>query len=226
MFTNRLKSGEKVYLHKWGDTESKGILTRVEIFHPGKKEVLIYAPQSNGRVIQLSTETFYDIRMFGETAEYRFKVKFMEHTEADGFPLSRFKLMHDGEKSLRRDAYRLNLDAMVLFSVVEADGNQSEKDEGKVVDLSAGGARILTNRVIDEGELLNLSIQLDNDLLIAFGDIRFSDKAPPTTSKSQTKYAYQYGISFVLLADSDQEKIIRYIYKKQREELRNVRRNR
>ena len=220
MFTNRLKSGEKVYLHKWGDNDSKGILTRIEIHLPDKKEVLIYAPQVNGRVVQLNPDTYYDLRMFGETAEYRFKVKFIAHSEADGFPITRFRLMHDGEKSLRRDAFRLNLDAMVLFSIVEEDGNQSEKDEGKVVDLSAGGARIYTDRKIEIGELLNLSIQLDKDLIIAFGDIKFADAAPPPTPR-QPKYAYQYGISFIMLADSDQEKIIRYIYQKQRQELKN-----
>ena len=222
MFTNRLKSGEKVYLHKWGDTDSKGILTRVEIFHPGKKEVLIYAPQADGRTIQLNSETFYDIRMFGETAEYRFKVKFLSNEEADGFPITRFQLMHDGEKSLRRDAFRLNIDTMVLFSIIEDDGNQTEKEEGKVVDLSAGGAKILTNKEIKKGELLNLSIQLDNDLIIAFGDIKFSGEAPAPVSKTEPRYKYAYGVSFVMLADSDQEKIIRFMYKAQRQALRNA----
>ena len=223
MFTNRLKSGEKVYLHKWGDNESKGILTRIEIFLPAKKEVQIYAPQVDGRILQLNTDTFYDLRIFGETAEYRFKVKFLSNDAADGFPISRFQLMHEGEKTLRRDAFRLNINTMVLFSVIENDGNQTEKEEGKVVDLSAGGAKILTNKEINQGELLNLSIQLDNDLIIAFGDIRFSDEAPQPKSRTEPRYAYAYGISFVMLADSDQEKIIRYMYKAQREALKTAR---
>ena len=228
MFTSRLKSGEKVYLHKWGDTNSKGIVTRVEIYLPVKKEVQVYAPQVDGRIVQLNADTYYDLRVFAEAAEYRFKVKFLANDEVNGFPITRFKLMHDGEKSLRRNAFRLNLEAMVVFSIVEEDGNQSEKNEGKIIDLSAGGARIHTNREINKGELLNLSIQLEKDLIIAFGDIRYSEPAPTSTVRQQNQptYAYQYGISFVMLADSDQEKIIRYIYQKQRQELKNTRTNR
>ena len=222
MFTSRLKSGEKVYLHKWGDNDSKGVLTRIEIHLPSKNEVVVWSPQISGRIMNLNTETFYDLRMFAETSEYRFKVKFIEHDEAGGFATSRFKLMHDGEKILRRDAFRLNLEAMVVFSIILEDGHQSEKDEGKLVDLSVGGVKINTNREIEKGELLNISLQLDTEMVIAFGDVRYAGIAPPPQRRNQTKYAYEYGISFVMLTDSDQEKIIRYVYKKQREEIKNA----
>ena len=231
MFTNHLKSGEKAYLHKWGDNGSKGILTRIEHHKADNKELHIWPPKVNGSVARLSTDHFYEVRLFGETAEYRYKVKFIKHDEVDGFPISRFKLMHDGEKTLRRDAFRLNLDTMVMYSVVHNDGNQSEKAEGRVVDLSSKGVRILTNQELDKGELLNLSIQLDNELIIAFGDIRFSAEAPPPPTRvsgknRQPRYTYQYGISFIMLTDSDEEKVIQYICRRQRDELMNSRRNR
>ena len=232
MFTNRLKSGEKAYLHIWGDSSNKGILTRIEYHKADDKEVHIWTPKVNGRPANLNQSNFYEIRIFGETAEYRYKVRFIEHDEADGFPISRFRLMHEGEKILRRDAYRLNLNTMVMFSVVQEDGNQTSKVEGRVVDLSTGGVKILTNQELDKGELLNLSIQLDKELLIAFGDIRFSAEAPlppPAPRGKKTKeprYTYQYGISFVMLGDSDEEKIIQYMHRKQREELIRAKRNR
>ena len=231
MFTNRLKSGEKAYLHKWGDNSSKGIITRIEHYRADDKELHIWPPKVNGRTARLSSDSFYEIRLFGETAEYRYKVKFIAHDEVDGFPISRFKLLHDGEKILRRDAFRLNLDTMVLFSVVQEDGHQSEKLEGRVIDLSSGGVRILTNQELNRGELLNLSIQLDNDLIIAFGDIRFSAAAPPPSRRGvgknpQPRYTHQYGVSFVMLGDSDEEKIIQYMYRKQREALINARKKR
>ena len=228
MFTNRLKSGERVYLHKWGDNDSKGLLTRVEIHCPIKKEVQIYSPQVNGRPARLNDETYYDLRLFCEVAEYRYKVKFIAHNEVDGFALTRFKLMHDGEKSLRRNAYRLNLDTMVMFSIVHYDGNQSEKEEGKLVDLSIGGVKILTNKEIMKGDLLNLNLQLDKDMIVAFGDIKFAQEAPPPVirKKNQPKYAYQYGLSFVMLTDSDEEKIIQFIHRKKMQEIRDAKRKR
>ena len=231
MYTNCLKSGEKAYLHKWGDKDSKGILTRIEHHRAESKELHIWPPKVDGKTARLNTDTFYEVRLFGETAEYRFKVKFIKHDEFDGFPITRFKLMHDGEKVLRRNAFRLNLDTMVMFSVVKEDGNQSDKIEGRVADLSSGGVRILTNLELDKGELLNLSIQLGNDLIIAFGDIRFSAEASPPPLRGigknpHPRYTRQYGVSFVMLADSDEEKVIQYISRKQREELINAKRSR
>ena len=228
MYTNRLKSGERVYLHKWGDNDSRGMLSRVELHCPVKKEVQIYAPQVNGRPARLTDETYYDLRMFGEVAEYRFKVKFLAHDEVDGFAVSRFKLMNEGEKSLRRDSYRLNLDEMIMFSIVQDDGHQSNKEEGKLVDLSVGGVKIYTNLELSKGDLLNLSLQLDNDLIIAFGDIKFAQPAPPPVirKKDQPRYDYQYGLSFVMLTDSDEEKIIQFVYRKKLQEIRNSKRNR
>ena len=232
MFTNHLKSGEKAYLHQWGDDDSsKGILTRIEHYKAEDKELHIWPPKVDGKTARINSDSFYEIRLFADTAEYRYKVKFIKHDEIDGFPITRFKLMHDGEKILRRNAFRINLDTMVLYSVVQDDGNQSDKIEGRVVDLSSGGAKILTNQELDRGELLNLSIQLDNHLIIAFGDVRFAAPAPPTFFRGigknpRPRYTYQYGISFVMLSDTDEEKIIQYMYRKQREELGRTRRYR
>ena len=222
MLTYCLKAGIKIYLFRWGDTTGKGIISRVEVYLPEKNEVHIYSPTVDGRLVNLYTDVYYDLRFYGEVAEYRFKVQFIAHDEADGFPISRFLLVNQGEKVLRRSVFRLNLELMVVFSVVHEDGIQSENEEGKVVDLSAGGCKIQANRKLHQGELLHLRIDLDDDFIIAYGDVKHISPTPVPYDRltKQPTYAYQYGVSFAMLANADQERIIRFLFKKQSQQLK------
>ena len=227
MFTNRLKSGERVFLHEWGGTGTKGIPSRLVIFKPSEQEAHVSAPLVDGRPVKLSADMYYELRVYAENSEFRFKAKFLSDDEVYGFAISRFMLMNEGEKLLRRNAYRINIDTAVSFSVVYEDGHQYDRDEARVVDLSVGGAKIQTDMKIEKGELLNLSIQLGNELIIAFGDIKYAEPMPHSTDPSDTrpKYAYQYGISFVMLADSDKERVVQLMHKKKKQESINANRN-
>ena len=215
MFIDHLKTGSKVYLHRKGDTNSSGILTRVEFLSPEKQEVYVFAPKAGGRPVRLIADEQYYLRLLTESSIYRYRVKFQSHGEIEGFEVSCFKLLDGGEKTQRREAFRFNLNTMAVFSVVYTDGNQSEKIEGMIVDLSAGGAKIYSDRKVSKGELLIIDLALDEDQIIAFGDVRTVGDLPP-----KSKFAYQYGVRFAMMAESDQEKIIRYMYKKQRDELK------
>ena len=215
MYIDHLRTGAKVYLHKRGDTSSGGILTRVEQLIPEKQEICVYSPKVNGRLVSLSEDEQYYLRLVTDASIFRYRVKFLTHGDIDGFDISGFKLLDGGEKTQRREAYRFNLNSMVIFTVVYTDGNQSEKITGMVVDLSAGGAKIYTDRKVSKGELLNIDLRLDDDQIIAFGDVRTATDLP-----AKSKFAYQYGVRFAMMAESDQEKIIRFMYKKQREELK------
>ena len=215
LYIDHLRAGAKVYLHKRGDTTGAGILTRVELMKPEKHEVYVYAPKVNGHPVNLTSDEQYYFRLVTECSIFRYRVKFLTHGEIDGFDISCFKLLDGGEKSQRREAYRFNLNTMVIFSVVYTDGNQSEKIDGMIVDLSAGGAKIYSDRKVSKGEFIIIDLMLDDDQIIVFGDVRTANDLPP-----KSRFAYQYGVRFAMMAESDQERIIRFMYKKQREELK------
>ena len=215
MFIDHLRAGAKVYLHKRGDTTSGGVLTRVELLLPEKHEVYVYAPKVSGHPVNLVADEQYYFRLVTESSIFRYRAKFISYGEIEGFEVASFKLLDGGEKTQRREAYRFNLNSMVIFSVVYTDGNQSEKIDGMIVDLSAGGAKIYTDRKVSKGELLIIDLMLDDDQIIAFGDVRTASDLPP-----KSRFAFQYGVRFAMMAESDQERIIRFMYKKQREELK------
>ena len=215
MHIDHLVNGAKVYLHKRGDTSSGGILTRVSLTSPEKHEVFVTSPKVNGRLVDLHEDEQYYFRLVTESSIFRFRAKFLSYGDIDGFDISKFKLLDGGEKTQRREAYRFNLNTMVIFSVVYSDGNQSEKISGMIMDLSAGGAKIYSDRKVSKGEFINIDLKLDDDQIIVFGDVRTAMDLP-----SKSKFAYQYGVRFAMMAESDQEKIIRFMYKKQREDLK------
>lgn len=215
MHIDHLKLGAKVYLHRRGDATTGGISTRVELIVPEKQEVFVYAPKVDGHPVKLNPDEQYYLRLITDSSIFRYRVKFVTGGEIDGFDVSCFKLLDGGEKTQRRNSFRFNLSKMVIFSVVYTDGQQSEKESGMLVDLSAGGAKINTDRKMNIGYLLTIDLQLDDENLITFGDVRTAIDLP-----KGSRYSYQYGIRFAMIPESDQEKIIRFMYKKQREELK------
>ena len=215
MYTENLKTGVRVYLQKRGDTTSGGVMTRVEMLVPEKQELFVYAPKVSGHIMNLNTDELYYFRLVTDASVFRYKAKFLKHGEIEGFDISSFRLLDGGEKTQRRTAFRFNVSKSIVFSIVYTSGYQSEKEEGLLVDLSAGGAKIYSDRKMSIGYLLNIDLQLDEDAIVTFGDVRTASDLP-----AGSKYAYQYGIRFATIPESDQERIVRFMYKKQREDLK------
>ena len=215
MYIDHLKLGTRVYLHKRGDVSTGGIATRVELLVPEKQEVYVYAPKVDGHPVNLKPDEQYYFRLITDASIFRYRAKFISNGDIDGFDISSFKLLDGGEKTQRRNSFRFNLSKMVVFSVVYTSGQQSERESGMLVDLSAGGAKINTDRKMNIGYLLTIDLQLDDESLITFGEVRTASDLP-----RGNRHAYQYGIRFAMIPESDQEKIIRFMYKKQREELK------
>ena len=218
MFIDQLKSGSRVQIQQPGDSHTGGIMCKVEILLPENLEVLIHAPVERGRPVRLSESETYFLRLLTDNAIYRYKVKLMAYDDVDGFDVVRFKLEDGGEKVQRRSAFRFNCALRVTYSVIYSNGQQSDREEGLIVDLSAGGAKIFSDKNLHTGYLLNISLQLSDDLVVAFGDVRTKRELP-----RESRFAYQYGVRFAMMPESDQEKIIRYMYKMQREELKKAR---
>jgi len=218
MYIDQLKSGLRIQIQKAGDKETEGYMCKIEVIIPETKVVLVHAPMSQGRMVKLTQGSKFHLRLLSDNATYTFEATLEAYTDIDGFDVIMFKLTTDGNKIQRRSAFRFNCALPVQFAVISQSGQQSERIEGLIIDLSAGGAKVFSSKSLRLGDLLNISLELGNDLVVAFGDVRTKTELP-----MKSKYAYQYGIRFSLMPESDQEKIIRYMYKEQRELLKKAR---
>ena len=214
MYIDMLKPGTKVLLQKRGDGPGEGVSTRVDHLGPDGKTVFVYALSDGRGLYRFDKGETYFLRLLTSRSTFRYKVNFEDYDSIDGIKLVKFKLLDEGEKIQRRAAFRFTCAQPVSFTVIYTSGSQSEPEEGLLIDLSAGGAKIYTNKDMNISYLINITLDLDDELVIAFGDVRMKEKLP-----IKSKYAYQYGIRFAMMPESDQEKIIRYMYKKHREEL-------
>ncbi|MCL1846171.1 MAG: PilZ domain-containing protein [Defluviitaleaceae bacterium] len=218
MFVNNLKSGSRVQIQRPQDGANDGFVCKVEVLVPDSREILVHAPVENNRPVDLKDAGPLTLRLLTDNAIYVFKATFLAHGDIDGFDIIKLRVDDDGEKIQQRSTFRFNCAIPITFTVIYSSGQKAERDAGVISDLSAGGAKIFTDKSLQTGYLLNVSIQLGDELVVAFGDVRSRTELP-----EGSEFAYQYGIRFAMMPESDQEQIIRYMYKIQRDELKKVR---
>jgi len=218
LFIEYLKSGARVQIQRPGDSPTGGFMCKIEVLNLKAKEVLVHVPLEGNRPVRLERGGGLVLRLLTDNAIYNYKSKMMSYEKVDGFDVVKLLIIDGGEKVQRRSAFRFNCGIPITFNVIYTSGQQTEREDGLITDLSAGGTKIFTDKSLQEGYLLNISLPLGDELVVAFGDIRTKMEL-----SHKSKYKYQYGVRFAMMPESDQEKIIRYMYKLQREELKKAR---
>jgi c-di-GMP-binding flagellar brake protein YcgR len=211
-----MKQGTRVEVKSFGD--SSPYITTVESVIEKNNCVLLDIMRTGGVEVRLSSGKPYVLRFFSDRGVFKFTCVMRGYIKKGHFDYMLFNAADDGEKIQRRQAFRFNCGIPVSFSIIYSSGQQAGREDGLISDLSAGGAKIFTNKNLHTGYLLNISIPLGEGLVVAFGDVRTKTELP-----SQSKYHFQYGIRFAMMPESDQEQIIRFMYKMQREELKKAR---
>ena len=219
MFFDQMKSGARVQIQNLGaKNANEGHICKVEVVLFDSKEVLIHAPMQDGRVVELPKGERYVLRLLSDQSVYRFHAILISYLKEDGFDVFKFRVTDGGEKVQRRDAFRYNCSINVTFAMVSNSGQMSAAEPGLVIDLSAGGVKLNSNKSMQERDFMNITMQLGDDLMVAFGEVCSRKDIP-----DNDKYKYQYGIKFAMMDAKDQERIVRYIYKSQRDELKKAR---
>jgi c-di-GMP-binding flagellar brake protein YcgR len=189
-------------------------ITRVEVVE-SERTILLHEPFDKGRRIKFVERNTYKLCFICDGAQVNFEAKFMELVKIDGFHLLRFFMVTDGEKVQRRNSFRFTCSLLITFNIVYDNGDQGTKTEGLVRDLSSGGIKMLTKLNVPENALLRIDLFLDDDYVMAFGQVRMKRHVP-----ENVKYPYTYGISFEAMPESEEERIVRYVYNEQRKLLK------
>jgi c-di-GMP-binding flagellar brake protein YcgR len=184
------------------------------------KTLLVLTPLDKGRRINFNTTVVYKLSFMSGEAQIVFDSRFIEHVRIEGFEMLRFQITNDGEKIQRRNAFRFTCSLPVTFNVVLDNGEQSPLTEGLVKDLSSGGIKMNTTVNIPKNALLRIDLTLDDDYVMAFGQVLMIKHTP-----DNAKYPYQYGIRFEVMPESDEERIVRYVYNEQRKLLKRPQRS-
>ena len=178
--------------------------------------VLVRIPVYNGKDVSLGGGS-YTLRFLSDSAIFRHNTILEGIMKIDALSLYRFKLLDEGEKMQRRDDFRFACNIPVEFAPLDKTMKRGEPSEGMVNDLSAGGIKMMSNTEIETGVRISIEIQLDNDYIVALGEVRAKS---PAESK---QYKFQYGVKFHALPKEDKDIIIQYVSRVQRKLLMKVR---
>lgn len=111
----------------------------------------------------------------------------------------------------RREFVRLEISLPIRFSLLTDKAAQGPYEPGTTLDLSAGGVCFLSRLQLEEGQLLNLCLNL--------GDGEFSCRAQVVRGSRAEAGVQNYAtaVKFIEITDNLRDHIVGFVFAKQRE---------
>ena len=220
MLPDSIKIGDRVEIQQLIENDRpKKHISQVENILTGDR-VVLHVPISYGQLVELSKEVLYRFVFFTEKGISRFSGHIEDRKEEDGFALIIVKISGEGEKFQRRDFFRMDCVLPMKFSLIEKESmdtpDNAEICQGIVKDVSGGGLSFLANESLEEKDIVKLVIKMDDDILVAIGEILHKQYLP------KSNYKYQYRSGFIGIRANEQEKIIQFIFERQKRDIRKM----
>lgn len=181
----------------------------VEIHDNELVDVLI--PIHKKREVYLRQDTVIKIIVTKGEAVYEFRAVLYE-TLFESIPLMRLKLLTEMNKIQRRDFYRLKVMIDIQVRLVENydEKKYGEKSKGNMLDISSGGLSFCSRTEYQEKDILELTLDLNDNKLIVFGEI------VRRTLNDNYRSPYSYGVKYVRMNVIERNVITKFIYEEQR----------
>lgn len=219
MLIERVKNGDRVEITAVGPNGDEATFkTKVETVLD-KNRVIIQAPIEKGRNIKLPKEMKYSVLFISDLGMFRFGALVTDYMTVDGFNMVTLKLTTEGERVQRRDFFRFNCNIPVEFIMLNEEGEQegTATQEGVIRDIGGGGMRMQSAFSMEEASRIRATLQLEDESILAYGQVLHKQYSPGT------KPPFQYRVKFTAMSNTEQEKIIRFIYNEQRRSLQRQR---
>lgn len=203
---------------------------------------VVLVPIHQGNLVQLRTEDAYDLCFYTKSGLYQCRAIVLRRLRKDGnIAVAEMKFISPLEKFQRRQFYRMNCIAPLQFAAVTAEqldlfinykycmykekkmeledelkAQQIDFREGVVLDISGGGMRFNSeHRNVPESVLVikpDMPGDHDKKVSLLFGRVISSKRIPNRDTE-----LYDNRIEFVKIRPVEQEAIITYIFKEERE---------
>ncbi len=184
----------------------------------GKEDgcIIITAPTVKGRLDPLEIERTYGMCVYTKRGLYRCEVELVSRERRANLFLLYIQINTDLKKYQRRQYYRM--DCMLQFNFKNAITNEWYR--AIIVDISGGGLRFYTDKIVREGDkLLNqviINIKGEQKEILLSGKVVYAKKR---LNKGLTNYEIRE--HFDTISDSERDLIIKYIFDEERRRRRN-----
>jgi len=179
------------------------------------------APMEYGNIIRIPNNDSCVVIMFTEKGIIKCAASVIKNVVKDGVYYIVLKILDEGEKIQRRDFFRFDCMLDFTFGVVDNDMIKNGKVmleechmKGIVKDIGGGGIRFVSNDDIPEKVDICCVIPLNDDVILPIGTVLHKQHFP------KSNFIYQYRAQFFGMPQSEQEKIVHFIFNEQRKTLK------
>lgn len=219
MSYKNIKTGDtvEISLKLESGKSSKSYTTKTEIVN-SEKEILIHVPSAAGQLVKLPLSDRYSMLFITDTGMYRFSAAINGYTAIDGFRYMSCSLISEGQKVQRRQYFRHSYSVdFNMYKYLDDKLVRDEIFECRLIDISGGGIKFYSNKILDRNDKINVMIDLKHDSINLDARIIASMRLE---GDKNLLYRYQYRTSFVNIEDTIREKIIQFVFNEQRNKLK------
>lgn len=173
-------------------------------------ELIITAPVNNGKITLLEIGAVYVLSIYTKNGVYKCKSSVKSRYKKKDLNFIILELKSELTKSQRREYYRLECVIPIFYN----DNSDDIWNKGLLIDISGGGLRFISNKKLNIREIIECKLDLDtdkkNEQIIIKGNVLFSNVVDYETMRYETR------IKFCDISDVYREKIIKFIFEKER----------
>ncbi|MCW2278795.1 flagellar brake protein [Heliophilum fasciatum] len=169
--------------------------------------IVLSLPLKEGEIIPLHIGEKVEFCKITDSAIWLYRGTIIQR-QGSPLPLMTVKLPLKVEKLQRRNFYRLPLSVQTQFAKVEEDKpmNEWQWEPSYLRNLSGGGVCLSCETQLEIGQQIVIDVPLEQDILRLWGEIR----------RVEQSSSYVAGVEFLDILHHDQDRIVQYVFAKQR----------
>lgn len=211
--------GRKLYKTQIYDIDETGIIK-------------IMMPMEKTKFVLLPVDGEYEVCFFTDSGMYKGNVRIIDREKVDNNYVLITELITTLSKFQRREFYRFNcVLEMSVKNISESEAStigkkleQLVSDEdmvrGVIVDISGGGLRFVSRELYTEGSMVYIKFRLP--LEADEKEYSIAGRIVSSNEIENRKKEYENRVKFVYLDNISREEIIKYIFKEERKNRKNM----
>lgn len=217
----QIETGTKLELELYNSNYEKvcsGLVSQFESYDETSNMMEIHVPFTQGKIYTIHTGAELDVIFLKEKDTYMFKAVVTGRKNTEPIPMLWVKPVSQIEKIERRSFFRMECKLPVRYHII---GSTEEKDTEEIQmldcytrDISGGGVCLVTEEAYEPGTKIRASLKIGKQIGFIGTVVR------SVQIREKGKILYEIGVEYKQIENRDREKIISYIFEKQREKIR------
>ncbi|ACJ76185.1 MAG TPA: pilus assembly protein PilZ [Thermosipho africanus] len=172
-----------------------------------KKIIYLSIPTYKGRMIPIPKGVRMNVKIFDKSSMFSFTTVSLGVIKRDNLYMLPVLAPDEVKKTERRKFKRIPL---YVYGILKKSLDEnSEAIQFLTKDFSAGGIKFVTNTILKEGDIIYVTLNLDDELQID------NQKAKIVRVDQKTEEGYQYGAQFLEVPRQLENKMVRFVFQKE-----------